>query len=80
MLTVVATGTLPLSYQWYIGNSSDTSHPINGATASTYTTSTLKSTALFWVQVSNVAGSTNSNTATVVIEYRVYMPVIKRQS
>ncbi len=77
-LTVVASSTLSLSYQWYIGNSGDTSHPINGAIESTYTTSTLKSTTLFWVQVSNVAGSTNSDTATVVIPYRVYMPLIKR--
>jgi hypothetical protein len=80
-LTVGATGALPLSYQWYIGPSGDTSKPINGATANAYITSTVKSTTSFWVRVSNVAGSANSNTATVNIPYyKVYMPIIKRDS
>ncbi len=80
-LTVGATSALPLSYQWYIGLSGDTSNPVNGATANTYITSTLKSTTPFWVRVSNAAGSVNSNTAAVIIpSYKVYLPLIKRDS
>ena len=75
-LTVSATGTLPLSYQWYIGSSGNTSTPIGGATASSYTTSALESTTRFWVQVSNSAGSMNSNTATVEVKHNVYFPMI----
>ena len=65
-LSVVATGTAPLSYQWYLGTSGTTTSPIAGATASTYTTSTLMSTRSYWVRVSNAVGSSvNSNTATL---------------
>jgi hypothetical protein len=66
-LTVVASGGQPLSYQWYLGNSGDTSQPIAGATSATYTTPVLTSTKSYWVRVSNSAGSTNSATATVTV-------------
>ncbi len=77
-LTVGVTGTLPLTYQWYIGSSGDASHPIGGATANSYMTSTLNSTTRFWVQVSNSAGSIASNTATVEVRRNVYLPMITR--
>ena len=32
-LTVVASGTAPLTYQWYTGDKGDTSNPIPGATS-----------------------------------------------
>jgi hypothetical protein len=67
-LSVVATGTAPLSYQWYQGPSGDTSNPISGATGSSYTTPALTSTTSYWVQVSNVVGSVNSNTATITVQ------------
>jgi hypothetical protein len=77
-LSVTATGQGPLSYRWYAGSSGDTSHPIGGATASAYTTSTLKSTTRFWVKVSNSAGSIASNTATVEVRRNIYLPLVSR--
>ena len=38
MLMVAATGDGPISYQWYQGTSGNTTNPIPGATASSYTT------------------------------------------
>jgi YVTN family beta-propeller protein len=66
-LSVVATGTAPLSYQWYQGLSGDVTAPITGAASSSFTTPALTTTASYWVQVSNVAGSVNSNTATETV-------------
>jgi hypothetical protein len=66
-LNVIATGTSPLSYQWYRGSKGDTSSPISGATSNSYTTPPLTSTTSYWVRVGNSCGSTDSNTATVTI-------------
>jgi DNA-binding beta-propeller fold protein YncE len=54
-LSVAATGTPPLTYQWYQGQSGDTSTPIQGATSSSYTTpASLPATTSYWVAVSNL--------------------------
>jgi DNA/RNA endonuclease G (NUC1) len=66
-LSVIAGGTAPLSYQWYIGSSGDTTNPINGATTAGFTTPALTTSTSYWVLVSNSAGSVNSNTATVTV-------------
>ena len=66
-LSVVATGTAPLSYQWYQGTSPNTGSPVNGATSSSFTTPSLTSTTSYWVRVSNSANSANSNTATITV-------------
>ena len=63
-LSVTATGSAPLSYQWYVGASGNTSQPVNGATGSTLST-TPNGTTQYWVKVSNSCGSANSNAATV---------------
>ncbi len=65
-LSVTATGTTPLSYQWYIGTSGNTSSPISGATSSSVTV-TPTSTTSYWVRVSNSCGSANSATATITV-------------
>ncbi|MGN6187154.1 MAG: hypothetical protein ACTHQM_26250 [Thermoanaerobaculia bacterium] len=52
-LSVAATGTGPLSYQWYLGSSGDTSQPIAGATSASYTTPSLTSSKTYWVRVSS---------------------------
>ncbi len=65
-LTVVATGTLPLTYQWYQGTSGNTSTPV-GTNSSSFSTPALTATTSYWVKVSNSVGSTNSNTATVTV-------------
>jgi hypothetical protein len=67
MLTVNGTGTPPLSYQWYVGQSGDSSKPIQNATAASYTTPALTATASYWVRVSDASGGLNSATATVTV-------------
>ena len=59
-LTVVATGTSPLSYQWYQGNSGNTATPV-GANSSSHTTPSLTATTSYWVRVSNSAGIADLN-------------------
>jgi hypothetical protein len=76
-LTVSATGTAPLSYQWYIGTSGTTTSPISGATSSSLTVSPT-STVSYWVRVSNSCGSDNSVTATVTVTTSNPTPVVNR--
>lgn len=66
-LSVAATGTGPLSYQWYAGTSGDTGNPIAGATSASYTTPPLAATISFWVRVSGPGGHADSDTATVTV-------------
>lgn len=65
-LAVVANGP-DLTYQWYFGASGDTSAPISAATAATYTTPNLDETSSYWVAVSSLAETVDSQTATVVV-------------
>jgi hypothetical protein len=64
-LSVVATGTAPFTYQWYQGITGTTT-PV-GTNSSSFTTPALTTTTNYWVQVTNSAGSVNSNTATITI-------------
>jgi hypothetical protein len=66
-LSVAASGTGTLSYQWYQGPSGTTSNPISGASSSSYTTPALTATTSYWVQVTDSNGNTDSNTAVVLI-------------
>ena len=62
---VVATGTAPLSYQWYLGSTA-----IAGATAASYTTpaaTAAQSGSSFHVVVRNASGSATSNNATLTV-------------
>ncbi|MEO7101180.1 MAG: hypothetical protein ABI162_17645 [Luteolibacter sp.] len=63
-LNVTASGTSP-SFQWYLGNSPNTSSPIAGATSASFTTPVLSSARSYWVRATNAAGTANSETATV---------------
>jgi len=75
--TVLATGTGPLSYQWCRD-----AVAISGATSSSYTTpatSTSDNGAQFTVVVSNSAGSTTSNTATLLVNAAPVVPSITTQ-
>ncbi|MEW6367231.1 MAG: C10 family peptidase [Acidobacteriota bacterium] len=65
-LSVAASGTAPLHYQWYQGAAGDTSTPV-GTDSASYTTAALSATTNFWVRVTNVCGAANSNTATVTV-------------
>lgn len=66
-LSVTASGSGTLSYQWYEGPSGTTTTPISGATSSSYTTPAITVTSSYWVKVADSNGSTNSNTAVVLI-------------
>src|ERR1700740_2709716 len=62
-LTVTASGSGTISYQWYQGPTGNTGTPIPGATANSYTPPALTATTSYWVQVSDSNGNSNSNTA-----------------
>ncbi|MFC7336873.1 lamin tail domain-containing protein [Haloferula chungangensis] len=64
-LSVSASGFPAPTYQWYAGDSGDTSSPIASATSSTFITPTLSETSNFWVRVTNAGGSLDSETMTV---------------
>jgi hypothetical protein len=66
-LSVVATGTGPFTYQWYVGASGNTSSPV-GTNSASFTTPVLSSTTSYWVRVSNSCpSSVDSATATVTV-------------
>jgi large repetitive protein len=68
-LSVTATGTGTLTYQWYRGASPSTATPISGATTSTYTTPKLSRGAYtYWVRVTGSCGVANSATATITAQ------------
>ncbi|HEV7573121.1 MAG TPA: hypothetical protein VGQ21_16595 [Thermoanaerobaculia bacterium] len=60
-LAVSATGS-NLTYQWYYGDSGDTSSPVNGATGAAYSVP-IYTTSKMWVRVSGQCGSVNSTMA-----------------
>jgi hypothetical protein len=64
-LTVAANGHLPPTFQWYQGLSGDTSNPISGETATSFTTPALTVTTSYWVRATNASGTADSNTAVV---------------
>ena len=69
-LSVTAGGSAPLSYQWYVGTSPDTSSPAPGATSAFFNPSPT-STTNYWVRVSNSCtppAPANSQTATVTVQ------------
>jgi hypothetical protein len=66
-ISVNATGSGPLTYQWYVGNSGDTSTPIGGATNSFVTVSPTVTTT-YWVRVTGqCAPVANSPNVTVTV-------------
>ncbi|RRR66595.1 MAG: ExeM/NucH family extracellular endonuclease [Candidatus Viridilinea halotolerans] len=82
-LTVVATGTAPLSYQWYEGAAGDTSKPV-GTDSASFTTAALTTTTSYWVRVSNTLGSVDSAIATITVHeaepttFTVFLPIVAR--
>lgn len=65
---VVSQANGPFTYQWYEGTSGDTSVPIPGGTQPNYETPALSTTTEYWVEVTNSAGRTESDTATVTVQ------------
>jgi hypothetical protein len=77
-LSVSASGTAPLSYQWYIGTSGNTASPVSGGTGPQLV-ATPSTTTNYWVRVSNSCGSVNSNTATVTVAASCTAPAVTQQ-
>jgi hypothetical protein len=74
----VASNTgIALTYQWYQGQSGDTSQPVNGATSSSFTTGTLTANAAYWVRVT--AGSNCAEDSTTATIHVCVPPVITTQ-
>ncbi len=66
-LSVGATGTAPLTYQWYQGTAPDTTTLV-GTNSANFTTPNLTTQTSYWVRVSNAFGpSVDSATATISI-------------
>jgi hypothetical protein len=65
-LSVIATGTSPLHYQWYKGPTGNKSTPVGGD-ASSITSAPVNSTLQYWVEVTNscTKGVAQSSTATL---------------
>ncbi len=74
--TVVASGTAPLSYQWYKNSAA-----ISGATATTYAIASAQSAdaGSYVCVVSNSAGSTGTNAATLTVSAAAVAPGIATQ-
>lgn len=76
-LTVAASGTAPLAYQWKRGGVD-----ISGATSASYTTAALvlgDNGAVFTCAVSNGAGTVTSSGATLTVQAAVVAPTITAQ-
>jgi hypothetical protein len=74
---VVAAGSAPLTYQWYLGSTA-----ISGATAASYTTpaaTAAQSGSSYHVKVSNASGSVTSNNATLTVTASATAPSITTQ-
>ncbi len=65
-LSVLATGTPPLRYQWYQGLSGDESHPV-GLDSCVFLTPVLTQTTRFWVKISNAGGTIRSDAAVITV-------------
>ena len=59
-LSVSATGTAPLSYQWFQGTSGTVTTPV-GTNSASFTTPALTTATNYWVRVTNTFGTANSN-------------------
>jgi len=74
--SVVASGTAPLSYQWYLGSAA-----ISGATSATYSISSVTASQAgnYTVKVTNTAGTATSNAAVLTVNAAVTAPAFAIQ-
>lgn len=66
-LVVAATGSPAPAYQWYRGESGDTSSPVEGATSPLFTTPPLTANTSFWARASSISGSADSSASHIGI-------------
>lgn len=72
-LSVSATGTGPLTFEWYSGTAGNTANRIASGTTSSITV-TPGATTNYWVRVVNACGAANSATATVTVSQTSLAP------
>jgi hypothetical protein len=68
-LSVSASGSSPLAYQWYQGAKGDTSKPV-GTNSASFTSSPISANTSFWVRVTNTCNGTqtaDSNAASITV-------------
>jgi hypothetical protein len=66
-LTVKASGSGPLTYQWFSGAKGLVNFPLAIGPSPNFTTSAINDTASYWVRVTNPCGSIDSQTVTVSV-------------
>jgi hypothetical protein len=69
----------PVTFQWYEGESGDTSRPVLNQTGSSFYTVRLAATTSYWVRVSSPSGSVDSKTATISVNFPSVSPVVTQQ-
>ncbi|HKC26186.1 MAG TPA: hypothetical protein VKF32_15690, partial [Thermoanaerobaculia bacterium] len=67
VLSVTASGSGALTYQWFRGVAGDAANAIPGATSPSFTTPALSATTSYWVRVRNDCGPVDSATATITV-------------
>ncbi len=66
-LQVNASGSEPLFFQWYEGQTGDTNRPIANATNAIWTATNFTVSSSYWVLATNAAGTVSSRTATITV-------------
>jgi subtilisin-like proprotein convertase family protein len=72
-LSIQASGGEPITYQWYSGETGDTSNPIPGASSSSYVTPPLQSDMQIWVRATGSETSIDSVTSALTVVNEVAM-------
>jgi hypothetical protein len=65
-LTVAATGTATVTYQWYVGNPPSTSSPVPGGNTPSISVSPTTTTT-YWARATNSCGTADSAAATITV-------------
>ena len=66
-LSVTASGSAPLTYQWYEGVSGDTTKPVGTNSATFRTPALIVAATTYWVRVTNACGQAHSAAAMVIV-------------
>ena len=77
-LDVVATGTAPLKYDWYEGERGTTTKKV-GTNSPQFKTPALTANTTYWVRVSNLCGSDDSQAAVITVGTQCVQPAISQQ-
>jgi hypothetical protein len=74
-LSVIASGTLPLTYQWFVGSSGNTSMPLIGSTTPTISISPAITTT-YWVRVTGQCAPVADSNAAIITVSAASCPVV----